>query len=104
MSWTHPSTITPGYLIYWDINSIDTNTLERYQQIFLYIFPMLTTPIFINTCVVYVRLYWFEKRFERIGLSPPPLCPSRLPSATSACSCQLPLPVKSSHSVPGSRA
>ena len=56
-------------LICWDPNSIDTNTLKVYQQILVYLFPMLTTPIFINTCVVYVRLYWFEKRFKNIGLS-----------------------------------
>lgn len=29
---------------------------------------MVTTPIFVNTCVVFVRLYWFEKRFENIGM------------------------------------
>lgn len=27
---------------------------------------MLATPIFINTMVVFVRLYWFEKRFQHI--------------------------------------
>ena len=35
-------------------------------QIVLYIFPMLCTPIFINTFVVFVRLYWFERRFQNI--------------------------------------
>ena len=28
---------------------------------------MLATPIFINTFVVFVRLYWFEKRFQNIA-------------------------------------
>lgn len=26
----------------------------------------IATPIFINTCLVFVRLYWFEKRFQHI--------------------------------------
>jgi hypothetical protein len=47
--------------------SIDVNTIETYQQSFIYVFCMLTTPIFINTCVVRIRLHWFEKRFENIG-------------------------------------
>ena len=28
--------------------------------------PMIANPIFINTFVVFVRLYWFEKRFQHI--------------------------------------
>ena len=28
---------------------------------------MVATPIFINTCVVFVRLNWFEKRFQHIA-------------------------------------
>jgi hypothetical protein len=51
-------------------HSIDTNSLKKYQQAFLYTFPMFTTPIFIHTCVVHVRLRWFEKRFESVGWSP----------------------------------
>lgn len=42
--------------------------MPLYQQIAIYIVPMVTTPIFVNTCVVFVRLYWFEKRFENIGM------------------------------------
>lgn len=48
---------------------IDANLLALYQQIVLYFLPTLTTPIFINTMVVFVRLYWFEKRFENIGMN-----------------------------------
>ncbi|KAG0637192.1 cation transport protein-domain-containing protein [Tuber brumale] len=48
------------------LNTIDANLLKLYQQIVIYFLPMLTTPIFINTLVVFVRLYWFEKRFENI--------------------------------------
>lgn len=49
---------------------IDGNLLKLYQQLVVYFLPMLTTPIFINTCVVFVRLYWFERRFENIGRRP----------------------------------
>lgn len=52
--------------------SVDINTLPLYQQIVIYIIPMVTTPIFVNTFVVFVRLYWFEKRFENIGIYIPP--------------------------------
>lgn len=48
------------------INTVDVNTIKLYQQIVMYIVPLITTPIFINTFVVFVRLYWFEKRFENI--------------------------------------
>lgn len=32
------------------------------------IFGCICTPIFINTVVVFVRLYWFEKRFQHVVL------------------------------------
>ncbi|KAI5854369.1 cation transport protein-domain-containing protein [Tricharina praecox] len=48
------------------LNTIDTNSIKTYQQSLIYIATMLTTPIFINTCVVRIRLHWFEKRFENI--------------------------------------
>lgn len=49
-------------------SSVDGNAIKLYQQVVIYIIPMVTTPIFINTFVVFVRLYWFEKRFENIGM------------------------------------
>lgn len=36
------------------------------HQVVLYMSGMIANPIFINTIVVFVRLYWFEKRFQRI--------------------------------------
>ncbi|PYI20803.1 potassium ion transporter [Aspergillus japonicus CBS 114.51] len=48
------------------LNTVDLNTLYTYQQVFLYVASMLTTPIFINTVLVFVRLYWFEKRFQHV--------------------------------------
>ncbi|KAI4723602.1 potassium transport protein TRK1/TRK2 [Aureobasidium sp. EXF-10727] len=32
----------------------------------LYFMACLANPIFINTCVVFIRLYWFEQRFDHI--------------------------------------
>ena len=36
------------------------------SQIVIYIACMMATPIFINSCVVFIRLYWFEKRFQHV--------------------------------------
>ena len=49
------------------LNTIDINLLNTYQQILLFFFPMLCNPITINTFVVFLRLYWFEKRFQHIA-------------------------------------
>jgi potassium uptake Trk family protein len=48
------------------LNTIDINTLSLYQQIVMMALTCFCTPIFIHTVVVFVRLYWFEKRFEHI--------------------------------------
>ncbi|GAB7340517.1 hypothetical protein MBLNU457_6937t1 [Dothideomycetes sp. NU457] len=48
------------------LNTVNVNDLATYQQITLIIFAMLCNPVFINTMVVFVRLYWFEKRFQGI--------------------------------------
>ncbi|KAE8375434.1 cation transport protein-domain-containing protein [Aspergillus bertholletiae] len=48
------------------LNTVDLNLLRTYQQVVLYWVSMLTTPIFINTVLVFVRLYWFEKRFQHV--------------------------------------
>jgi len=48
------------------LNTVDINLLTTYQQLVLFFIPMLTNPITINTFVVLLRLYWFEKRFQHI--------------------------------------
>lgn len=48
------------------LNTVDLNLLFTYQQVILYFVSMLTTPIFIHTMLVFVRLYWFEKRFQHV--------------------------------------
>ena len=49
------------------LNTVDVNLLTTYQQLMLFFIPMLTNPITINTFVVFLRLYWFEKRFQHIA-------------------------------------
>ncbi|KAG4421824.1 hypothetical protein IFR04_005074 [Cadophora malorum] len=48
------------------LNTVDVNALNTFQQSILYLMPLITTPIFINTIVVLVRIYWFEQRFRNI--------------------------------------
>ncbi|MCJ1248684.1 low affinity potassium transporter [Trapelia coarctata] len=48
------------------LNTVDVNLLNTYQQVCLYMIAMIANPIFINTSVVFIRLYWFEKRFQHI--------------------------------------
>ena len=48
------------------LNTIDVNKLHTYQQIVLILMACVANPIFINTFVVFVRLYWFEKRFQHV--------------------------------------
>ncbi|CAG9937668.1 unnamed protein product [Clonostachys rosea f. rosea IK726] len=46
------------------LNPVDVNLLNTFQQIVMYIFPMLSNPITLHGSVVLLRLYWFEKRFQ----------------------------------------
>ncbi|KAF1848050.1 high affinity potassium transport protein [Cucurbitaria berberidis CBS 394.84] len=48
------------------LNTIDVNALTLYQQVAIMIIACMCTPIFINGSVVFVRLYWFEKRFQHV--------------------------------------
>ncbi|KAF2728242.1 high affinity potassium transport protein [Polyplosphaeria fusca] len=50
------------------LNTLDVNTITLYQQVVIMLITCLCTPIFINTFVVFVRLYWFEKRFQNVVL------------------------------------
>ncbi|KAG4429965.1 hypothetical protein IFR05_014553 [Cadophora sp. M221] len=49
------------------LNTVDINLLNTWQQIVVYLIPMITNPITINSFVVFLRLYWFEKRFQHIA-------------------------------------
>ncbi|ETI24311.1 hypothetical protein G647_03680 [Cladophialophora carrionii CBS 160.54] len=48
------------------LNTIDINTVRFGQQFMMFLLAMLCNPIIVNTVVVFVRLYWFEKRFEDV--------------------------------------
>lgn len=48
------------------LNTIDCNLLKTGQQVIIYLVPMLCNPIVIHSSVVFVRLYWFEKRFKDV--------------------------------------
>lgn len=49
------------------LNTVDINLLNTWQQIVIYMVPLVTNPISINGFVVCLRLYWFEKRFQHIA-------------------------------------
>ncbi|KAG5927330.1 hypothetical protein E4U42_002353 [Claviceps africana] len=46
------------------LNPIDVNLLNGFQQAMMYTFAMISNPITMHTSVVFLRLYWFEKRFR----------------------------------------
>lgn len=50
------------------LNTIDVNLLRNGQQAMLYLGAMLCNPIVVHSFVVFVRLYWFEKRFKDVVL------------------------------------
>ncbi|KIW29242.1 uncharacterized protein PV07_05067 [Cladophialophora immunda] len=48
------------------LNTIDVDNIKTGQQFMLFFLAMLCNPIVVNSAVVFVRLYWFEKRFEAV--------------------------------------
>ncbi|KAI9685174.1 MAG: low affinity potassium transporter [Bathelium mastoideum] len=48
------------------LNPIDLNKTTVYQQLVMYFVACVCNPIWIHSFVVFVRLYWFEKRFHDI--------------------------------------
>lgn len=49
------------------LNTVDVNILNTFQQVVIYFCALLSNPITINSSVVFLRLYWFEKRFQGIA-------------------------------------
>ena len=49
------------------MSSVDLKDLKLYQQLYIYVIPIITNLGFINIFVVAVRLMWFEKRFKSAG-------------------------------------
>ena len=48
------------------LNTLNINDMNTGQQLILYLLAMVCNPIVIHSAVVFVRLYWFEKRFQHI--------------------------------------
>lgn len=48
------------------LNTVNVNDLFLYQQIVLILIACVANPIWINSLVVFIRLYWFEKRFQNV--------------------------------------
>ncbi|RKP29930.1 potassium transport protein TRK1/TRK2, partial [Metschnikowia bicuspidata] len=48
------------------LNTVNIKDLRLLQQILVYFSAMLTTPIFIHSSLLLVRLYWFEQYFDNI--------------------------------------
>lgn len=46
------------------LNPIDLMDLNTFQQVVIYLFTMMSNPITLHSSVVFLRLYWFEKRFQ----------------------------------------
>ena len=47
--------------------SVDIKDMKTYQQVYIYVIPIITNLGFINIIVVAIRLRWFEKRFRAVG-------------------------------------
>ncbi|KAI1330436.1 cation transport protein-domain-containing protein [Xylariaceae sp. FL0255] len=48
------------------LNTVNVNQLNTFQQVVLYVCALLCNPITINSSVVFLRLYWFEKQFQNV--------------------------------------
>lgn len=49
------------------LNTVDVNLLNTFQQVVLFCLSMMSNPITLHTSVVFLRLYWFEKRFQDVA-------------------------------------
>lgn len=48
------------------LNTVNLNELRLLQQILVYIFTTMCTPIFIHSSLLCIRLFWFERQFDDI--------------------------------------
>lgn len=46
------------------------NALKTYQQVYIYLIPILSNLGFINIIVVVARLHYFRKHLKRVGEQP----------------------------------
>lgn len=52
------------------VSRVDVKELKTYQQVYIYLIPILGNLGFINIIVVVFRVKWFEKRLKAIGEEP----------------------------------
>lgn len=50
------------------LNTFDVKDLKTYQQVYIYIIPIITNLMFNNAVVVIVRIYWFRQRLREAGV------------------------------------
>lgn len=66
MSYTDALFHSVGSATQSGLNTIDINLLHTYQQVGLWFVTMIANPIVIHSFVVFIRLYWFERRFQHV--------------------------------------
>jgi hypothetical protein len=49
------------------VSRVDVKELKTYQQVYIYLIPILGNLGFINIVVVIFRVRWFEKHLQAIG-------------------------------------
>ncbi|KAK1589954.1 cation transporter [Colletotrichum navitas] len=49
------------------LNTVDVKDLKTYQQVYIYVIPIITNLMFVNMMVVVARLYWFRQRLRSIA-------------------------------------
>ncbi|KAK1623569.1 cation transport protein-domain-containing protein [Colletotrichum phormii] len=50
-------------------SGLNTYDLKTYQQVYIYVIPIITNLMFVNIVVVVARLYWFRQRLHDIAPS-----------------------------------
>lgn len=48
------------------LNTVDVSAMNTFQQVMLIVMALMSNPISLNSLVVWLRLYWFNKRFQRV--------------------------------------
>ena len=83
------------------LNTVDVDLLYFGQQFVLYTMAMFCNPIVVHSFVVFIRLYWFEKRFKDIVHSARIMRKSRSKSRNNTINREDPELGKPEHSVRG---
>ncbi|EEP79126.1 hypothetical protein UREG_03972 [Uncinocarpus reesii 1704] len=66
LSYTDALFLAAGSATQSGLNTVDLNLISTYQQVGLWLGSMIANPIVIHSSVVFIRLRWFEKRFQHV--------------------------------------